>query len=48
MAHWLACRFTQSASARNGGLVGEVAVDMLRDQALRLEQMAVTIEALRA
>ena len=44
MAHWLACRIAQSASARNGGLVGEVAVDMLRDQR---EQIAETIEELR-
>ena len=36
------------AYARNGGLADEVAADLLRDQALRLEQMAVTIEALRA
>ena len=36
------------AYARNGGPAGEVAAELLRDQALRLEQMAVTIEALRA
>ena len=36
------------AYARNGGLADEVAADMLRDQALRLEQVAVTIEQLRA
>jgi len=47
LAHWLACWITQSASARNGGLVGEVAVDMLRDQALRREQIAEAIEELR-
>ena len=47
MSHWLACRIAQSASARNGGLVGEVAVDMLRDQALRREQIAEAIEELR-
>jgi hypothetical protein len=35
------------AYARNGGLAGEVAADLLRDQALRLEQIAVTIEELR-
>ena len=35
------------AFARNGGLAGEVAADLLRDQALRLEQIAVTIEELR-
>jgi len=44
LAHWLACRIAQSASAGNGGLVGEVAVDMLRDQR---EQIAETIEELR-
>jgi len=36
------------AYARNGGLAGEGAADLLRDQALRLEQVAVTIEQLRA
>jgi hypothetical protein len=36
------------AYARNGVLAGEVAADLLRDQALRLEQVAVTIEQLRA
>ena len=36
------------AYARNGGLADEVAADLLRDQALRLEQVAVTIEQLRA
>ena len=35
------------AYARNGGLAGEVAAELLRDQALRLEQIAETIEGLR-
>ena len=36
------------AYARNGDLAGQAAGDLLRDQALRLEQVAVTIEQLRA
>ncbi|TMK99512.1 MAG: hypothetical protein E6G34_02950 [Actinobacteria bacterium] len=36
------------AYARNGGLAGQAAADLLRDQALTLEQIAQTIDELRA